>query len=82
MLPNAVIPNEKPLTDFEVPIEAVERASGLEFAGNLPLQRRKRLCTDTTCSLVIREYADRQKAFGKGATPTRSSPRNVAAASA
>ena len=29
VLPNAPIPNEKPLTDFEVPVEAVERASGL-----------------------------------------------------
>ncbi|KAH8894999.1 hypothetical protein GQ53DRAFT_73295 [Thozetella sp. PMI_491] len=65
VLPNAPIPNEKPITDFEVPVEAVERASGLEFATKLPVQRRKRLCADTTCALVIRDYADRQKAFGK-----------------
>lgn len=65
VLPNAPIPNQKPITDFEVPLEAVERASGLEFAGNLPAARRRRLCADTTCALVIREYADRQKAFGK-----------------
>jgi endonuclease G, mitochondrial len=83
VLPNAAIPNEKPLTDFEVPVEAVERASGLEFAPKLPLQRRKRLCADTTCSLIIKEYAERQKPFAvegaaKPATaPTRSSPRNV-----
>jgi endonuclease G len=80
VLPNAVIPNEKPLTDFEVPVEAVERASGLEFATKLPVQRRKRLCTDTMCALVIKEYADRQKAFGKDtkqiAAPIRTSPRN------
>ena len=65
VLPNAPIPNEKPLTDFEVPVEAVERASGLEFATKLPVQRRRRLCADTTCSLVIRDYAERQKAFAK-----------------
>ncbi|TAQ90914.1 hypothetical protein B7494_g763 [Chlorociboria aeruginascens] len=82
VLPNAVIPNEKPLTDFEVPVEAVERASGLEFATKLPVQRRKRLCADTVCALVIKEYAERQKVFGKEATPkpvtapTRTSPRN------
>lgn len=80
VLPNAAIPNEKPLTDFEVPVEAVERASGLEFASKLPIQRRRRLCADTVCALVIREYADRQKAFGKDAkqiaAPTRTSPRN------
>ncbi|KAF2972203.1 hypothetical protein GQX73_g1494 [Xylaria multiplex] len=63
VLPNAPIPNEKPLTDFEVPVEAVERASGLEFATKLPVQRRKRLCADATCALVIKDYADRQKAF-------------------
>lgn len=65
VLPNAPIPNQKPITDFEVPLEAVERASGLEFAGKLPAARRRRLCADTTCALIIREYADRQKAFGK-----------------
>ena len=80
MLPNAKIPNEKPLTDFEVPIEIVERASGLEFATNLPVARRRKLCVDTVCSLVIKEYADRQKAFAKGPKQgTRSSPRNSSA---
>ncbi|EPE03462.1 mitochondrial nuclease [Ophiostoma piceae UAMH 11346] len=68
VLPNAPIPNTKPLTDFEVPLEAVERASGLEFASQLPLQRRRRLCADAACSLVIKEYGDRQKA-AKGARP-------------
>ncbi|KAI4870778.1 hypothetical protein F4820DRAFT_401916 [Hypoxylon rubiginosum] len=63
VLPNAPIPNEKPITDFEVPVEAVERASGLEFASKLPPQRRRRLCADTTCALVIKDYANRQKAF-------------------
>jgi endonuclease G, mitochondrial len=83
VLPNAAIPNEKPLTDFEVPVEAVERASGLEFATKLPLQRRKRLCADTTCSLIIKEYQERQKTpaveGGKKPvqTPTRTSPRNI-----
>lgn len=64
VLPNAPIPNDKPITDFEVPVEAVERASGLEFAAKLPLSRRRRLCADTTCALVIRDFADKQKAFG------------------
>lgn len=75
VLPNAPIPNDKPITDFEVPVEAVERASGLEFATKLPVQRRKRLCADTTCALVIRDYADRQKAFGKGDKRAISPPR-------
>jgi endonuclease G len=83
VLPNAAIPNSKPITDFEVPVEAVERASGLEFATKLPAQRRKRLCADTVCSLVIKEYADRQKAFGvdakKSSPERRTSPRNITA---
>ncbi|KAM4057085.1 DNA/RNA non-specific endonuclease [Hirsutella rhossiliensis] len=65
VLPNAPISNDKPLTDFEVPVEAVERASGLEFATKLPVQRRRRLCADMACALVIKDYADKQKAFGK-----------------
>ncbi|KAI9055706.1 hypothetical protein LZ554_000648 [Drepanopeziza brunnea f. sp. 'monogermtubi'] len=82
VLPNARIPNGKPITDFEVPVEAVERASGLEFASLLPVARRKRLCADTVCALVIKEYADRQKAFGKGQQQQgerRTSPRNLPA---
>jgi endonuclease G len=65
VLPNAVIPNDKPLSDFEVPLEAVERASGLEFATKLPATRRKRLCAEANCALVVKEYAERQKAFAK-----------------
>ena len=65
VLPNAVIANNKPLTDFEVPVEVVERASGLEFATKLDQSRRKRLCVEHNCALVVKEYKDRQKSFGK-----------------
>lgn len=61
VLPNAAIPNDKPLTDFEAPIEAVERASGLEFASKLEPSRRKKLCEEVRCSLLIREYNDRHR---------------------
>ena len=61
VLPNAKIANEKALTDFEVPLEAIERASGLEFAANLPAQRRRKLCEEIHCSILVREYAERQK---------------------
>ncbi len=66
VLPNAPIPNDKPLADFEVPLEAVERASGLEFASKLPPQRRRRLCAEMTCAVMVKEYAERQRAFARG----------------
>jgi len=65
VLPNAVIPSHKPLTDFEVPVEAVERASGLEFATKLTPERKKRLCQEVNCSVIVKEYAQRQKTFAK-----------------
>ena len=71
VLPNAPISNDKPLVDFEVPIEAIERASGLEFAAKLPSQRRKRLCEEIKCSVLVREYAARQKEL-RGTAPLRS----------
>jgi len=55
------------LQDFEVPVEAVERASGLEFAGLLPPARRKKLCQEVSCSLIVKNYAERQKTM---MTPT------------
>ncbi|KAK7516796.1 uncharacterized protein IWZ02DRAFT_470405 [Phyllosticta citriasiana] len=64
VLPNAPIPNDKPLVEFEVPVEVVERASGLQFASKLPDARRKRLCAEFQCALVVKEYKERQKSFG------------------
>ncbi|CAK1364729.1 Mitochondrial nuclease [Cercospora beticola] len=74
VLPNDKIPNDKPLADFEVPIEAVERASGLEFASLLPPARRKQLCKEVSCSVIIKEYAERQKAFTKSPAQIQPSP--------
>lgn len=64
VLPNAHIPNEKSLSDFEVPIEAVERASGLEFATKLPKERRKRLCAEVECEVMAREFDRERKKIG------------------
>ncbi|KAK1598616.1 DNA/RNA non-specific endonuclease [Colletotrichum navitas] len=72
VMPNAPIPNDKPLSDFEMPLEAVERAAGVEFASKLAPQRRKRLCSEASCAIVVKEYADRQKSFGKGGSQSRS----------
>ena len=71
VLPNARIANDKPLSDFEVPMQAVERASGLEFASKLPAQRRKRLCDQINCSIIVKEYQDgRRKLSSPAAVPS------------
>ncbi|KAK5174604.1 nuclease [Saxophila tyrrhenica] len=77
VLPNDIIPNDKPLQDFEVPVEAVERASGLEFAGLLPPARTKRLCKEVACSIIVKEYADRQKQM-MSPPPTKGTPPSTA----
>jgi endonuclease G len=69
VLPNVPIANEKPLQDFEVPLEAVERASGLEFASKLPASRRKSLCKEIACSIIVKEYKERQRSFGQQQAP-------------
>lgn len=65
VLPNAVISNNTRLTEFEVPLEVVERASGLEFLRMLPEGRRKGLCKEVECSLVVREFDNARKDQGK-----------------
>lgn len=61
VLPNARIPNEKRLDEFEVPLEAIEKASGLEFASKLDAGRRKRLCQEVKCEVVVREFNNARK---------------------
>ncbi|KAJ8608304.1 hypothetical protein MRB53_039726 [Persea americana] len=63
VLPNAVIDNAKPLREFEVPLEIVERAAGLEFASKLPTERRRRLCQEVDCSIIVKDYSSRQQSF-------------------
>ena len=63
VLPNAEIPNHKSLSEFEVPVEAVERASGLIFAEKLSDFRKRRLCQEVKCEIVVREF-DRARQQG------------------
>ncbi|KAI5821031.1 hypothetical protein BZA77DRAFT_257265 [Pyronema omphalodes] len=61
ILPNAVISNKTQLTDFQVPVEIVERASGLEFLKLLPANKKKELCKEIECSLIIKEFNNSRK---------------------
>ncbi|KAF2735938.1 hypothetical protein EJ04DRAFT_511390 [Polyplosphaeria fusca] len=65
VLPNAKIANDKPLQDFEVPVEIVERASGLEFASKLDPARRNRLCREVTCSLIVKDFKNKQRDYAQ-----------------
>ncbi|KAG0222785.1 mitochondrial nuclease [Mortierella sp. GBAus27b] len=53
VLPNNTIRNDVPLTAFQVPMEAVEKASGLKFFEMLERKALKNLCKDTECSVVV-----------------------------
>ncbi|KAH8153056.1 uncharacterized protein LAJ45_02643 [Morchella importuna] len=61
VLPNAPIGNSVALREFEVPLEVVERASGLVFLEKLEKGRRRELCKEIECSLVVREFNQASK---------------------
>lgn len=61
VLPNAEISNEKSLREFEVPVEAVERASGLLFVEKLPVERRKSLCAEVRCEILVRQFDEERR---------------------
>lgn len=56
VLPNSVIPNTVPLKSFNVPLNALERSSGLEFLQKLPVSQRKELCQEVTCDIIVRDF--------------------------
>ncbi|ODV87417.1 hypothetical protein CANARDRAFT_26817 [[Candida] arabinofermentans NRRL YB-2248] len=63
VMPNDIIPNEVPLTSFEVPVEALERSSGLEFLKLVPETKKKSLCGEFKCSIIVREFNNNVKAL-------------------
>ena len=56
VLPNAVIDNNDSLTKYQVPVDALENASGLDLLGRVPAHKRTDLCKEVKCELVIREF--------------------------
>ncbi|GAO50868.1 hypothetical protein SAICODRAFT_91567 [Saitoella complicata NRRL Y-17804] len=61
VLPNAPIDNATNLTEFVTPLDAIERASGLEFLTALKSSKRRELCQETSCSVIVRQFADKNK---------------------
>lgn len=56
VMPNDVIDNATPLTQFQVPLEALERSSGLELLQKVPYYNKKDLCKEVKCEIIVREF--------------------------
>ncbi|XBW37303.1 hypothetical protein QEN19_002885 [Hanseniaspora menglaensis] len=57
VLPNDKISNAVPLTDFQTPVDAIERSSGLSLLSNTNNTKKiKDLCSSVQCKMVIREF--------------------------
>ncbi|KAL8281261.1 hypothetical protein RQP46_006295 [Phenoliferia psychrophenolica] len=61
VLPNAVIPDDAPLTAFVVPVEAVEMSAGLTLVPDQLRALARPLCQTVECKLVVRRFDDAQK---------------------
>lgn len=61
VLPNEPIPDEAPLTQFVVPVESVERASGLSLFPDGVKAVSRPLCETTKCQVVVRRFDDAVK---------------------
>jgi len=66
VLPNAVIADEAPLSQFAVPVESVERAAGLTLFSPAVKNGAKQLCRETRCDVVVRRFDDARKGQGQG----------------
>lgn len=58
VLPNARIDNKTPLEDFEVDVNIVERASGLEFGRELEAENTSRLCEEIKCDVSVKDFRE------------------------
>lgn len=56
VLPNDVIGNDTPLTSFQVPVDALERSTGLDLLQKVPFFNRKELCKEVKCEIIVREF--------------------------
>lgn len=57
VMPNDVISNDIKLTEFQVPVEALEQSSGLQFLQKVPPSQRLDLCKQVECKVIVREFA-------------------------
>lgn len=65
VLPNALIPDSNPLEEFVVPVEAVEKASGLNLFSEEVKRSSQGLCRTVKCEVVVRRCKSRSSFRGK-----------------
>ncbi|KAK9474307.1 uncharacterized protein V1510DRAFT_444164 [Dipodascopsis tothii] len=56
VLPNEHIPNTTELKSFQVPVDAIERSTGVNFLEKLPPAKTSDLCKEVTCRITVREF--------------------------
>lgn len=63
VLPNQPIPDEVPLENFKVPLDAVERGAGLTFFDGMGPAKAglKDLCRETKCQIVLSKFHEAKK---------------------
>ena len=59
LIPNQQIENQ-PLTNFIVPIDSIEHATGLSFFPNLDLQDKQTMCSTIKCEIIPFKNAFKQ----------------------
>ncbi|ORX94164.1 hypothetical protein K493DRAFT_315630 [Basidiobolus meristosporus CBS 931.73] len=69
VLPNAPIPDDTPLEQFVVPVEALEKSSGLTFFEFLDKAKTPQLCDTVACRIIPHAFYQRQKALQKNSPP-------------
>ncbi|KAK1927102.1 nuclease [Papiliotrema laurentii] len=65
ILPNKEIPDEADIRSFIAPVEAVERAAGLNLFNDELKTKSKQLCAVTQCQLIVRRFDDARKQIKK-----------------
>ncbi|CCK68601.1 ribonuclease KNAG_0B01540 [Huiozyma naganishii CBS 8797] len=63
VMPNAPIANETPLTSFEVPVNALERSTGLQLLGKAPINKVVPLCKQVECRITVRVFNNSMKSL-------------------
>lgn len=65
VLPNAPISDDAPLEGFVVPVDAVEKAAGLQLFSDEIKKASRHICQTTKCQVVARRFDDAQNQVGK-----------------